>query len=185
MEHEDLFEKLKVILDGGKKKSQVEAELGMSKNSLSGYQSGSKVLPKKWIEPLTQYVEGTYKPMERIVVEKAAEIPVFEKGNMEKTQQSEISLITEVAPPAVQEPSVVVKKAALPIKDTQNDTFDTLLREFYVLVEGAPPVSTIKEALLALKSKAIASNINGRQKEAVATRCDNYILGNYGKSHNK
>lgn len=45
------------ILDSGIPKSVIESENGMPKNTLAGMLSGSRVMPKKWVEVLTKYLD--------------------------------------------------------------------------------------------------------------------------------
>lgn len=52
--HEEL---IKSLNESGLKKSKIEFDLGMPLNSLSGMLSGSKEIPVKWIQPLTDYME--------------------------------------------------------------------------------------------------------------------------------
>lgn len=44
------------LINCGVKKTQIEKEIGMPKNSLSGMLSGSKGIPEKWVEPLTIFL---------------------------------------------------------------------------------------------------------------------------------
>lgn len=57
--HEVLIKSLNEL---GLKKSKIESDLGMPLNSLSGMLSGSKEIPEKWIQPLTDYVEKISSP---------------------------------------------------------------------------------------------------------------------------
>lgn len=48
-------EVIKTLNECGIKKSKIEADLGMPVNSLSGMLSGSRDIPTKWVQPLTDY----------------------------------------------------------------------------------------------------------------------------------
>ena len=52
MSNETLIKSLNEL---GIKKSKIESDLGMPVNSLSGMLSGSKEIPVKWVQPLTEY----------------------------------------------------------------------------------------------------------------------------------
>jgi len=76
----------------------------------------------------------------------------------------------------------------LEINDSGNASYDSLLKEFHKLIAGAPNSDKVKEKLLALKEKAVDTKkeggmINWNQMRGVMERCDNYILGVYGKPH--
>lgn len=66
------------------------------------------------------------------------------------------------------------------------DQFTLLLRKFNKLVENMPPLDKIKTKLLEIKQEAINNHeLNGRQREAITARCDNYIKGEYGSTSRK
>jgi hypothetical protein len=78
----------------------------------------------------------------------------------------------------------------LDMNDTGNASFDTLLKEFHGLIEGAPKSDEIKAKLIALRERAVSTKtkektINWNQMKAITERCDNYIAGVYGKSYSK
>jgi hypothetical protein len=78
----------------------------------------------------------------------------------------------------------------LDINDTGNASFDSLLKEFHKLINGAPNSDAIKAKLLALKEKAVQTKtkektINWNQMQAITERCDNYISGVYGRSYSQ
>lgn len=58
MELEQLIEALKACRNRKPGLTAIEKELGMPENVLSGMLSGTRKLPKKWIQPLTEYVEA-------------------------------------------------------------------------------------------------------------------------------
>lgn len=92
--NESLIEKLK---NCGLKKSQIETELGMPLNSLSGMLSGSKEIPAKWLQPLTDFAEKVSQPpkegFESIPQTKMA---VSEKGNIQMPQKEESGKLKEL-----------------------------------------------------------------------------------------
>jgi hypothetical protein len=62
MEEKELLKKLKVLIDAGTKKIDIEKEIGIPQNNLSGIIKGTKVLPKKWVQPLEDYINfGLFK----------------------------------------------------------------------------------------------------------------------------
>jgi len=67
--------------------------------------------------------------------------------------------------------------------DAQNEKFSTMLKGFQEIIKESPAVEKVKDNLLGLKT--VASNdvvMNGRQREAIVARCDNYLNGRYGST---
>jgi recombination protein RecA len=82
--NEKLIEALKTC---GVKKAQIEKDLGMSINSLSGMLSGSKEIPGKWIQPLTDYVAKLNQPEAQTETEV---VPPSDLPKLEVTQMGKI-----------------------------------------------------------------------------------------------
>jgi hypothetical protein len=57
VELEQLIEALKACRNRKPGLTAIEKKLGMPENALSGMLSGKRKLPKKWVHPLTEYVE--------------------------------------------------------------------------------------------------------------------------------
>lgn len=67
--------------------------------------------------------------------------------------------------------------------DPGNAKFRILLRGFEQIIKGDPKPEDVKEILEELKTKAkTASDLTGRQIEAIVDRCNNYMAGDYGKT---
>ncbi len=95
--HEELIKKLN---DCGVKKTQIEKDLGMPVNSLSGMLSGSREIPAKWLQALTDYAAkfeqgGTEKiieqvPKTKMVVAETGKLQ--EKPNDEKLKEMKVMM---------------------------------------------------------------------------------------------
>jgi hypothetical protein len=61
--------------------------------------------------------------------------------------------------------------------------FSYMLMDFKEMIENDPPAEKIAEKLFKLKEDAkINPELNLRQREAIISRCDNYLNGTYGKT---
>lgn len=157
----ELVEKLK---NCGTKKSEIEKQLGMPKNSLSGMLSGAKPIPKRWEEKLQDFLDG-----------KIEESPAT---------TTEILIAEKV----VEKPSIGIKGVTLGselIKSMPKTAFQLILAEFNNLVLEQPPIKEVKAQLEKIRVKADNPELNYRQKEAVIARVDNYLNGTYGTSFNE
>lgn len=93
--HEELIKKLN---DLGLKKSKIETDLGMPTNSLSGMLSGSKEIPLKWVQPLTNYANTQpTKKIELVLVEEEfkTKFVVDEVGLKEKPSEKRMDNVRE------------------------------------------------------------------------------------------
>jgi hypothetical protein len=175
----DNQELVKLINECGVKKSQIEAELGMPKNSLSGMLSGSRPIPSKWVEALTGYIDKLEMPDVSITKEAVG--------------LKEMYVIKEAKPepqPLVPNPVVVPKGINFALgsdllKSTPKSTFQLMLAEFNGLVMEQPPVNQVKNQLLHLLKSAEHPEFTIRQVEAIRERCINYLNGTYGVSAKK
>jgi hypothetical protein len=180
----DNQELVKLINECGVKKSQIEAELNMPKNSLSGMLSGSRPIPSKWVEALTGYVNGSTMPKE--VPEQKETVELTESYPISK-EKPEIRPEPEVFVP---NPISVPKGVNFALgsdllKSTPKSTFQLMLGEFNALVLEQPPVNEVKNQLLDLLKRAEHPEFTIRQVEAIRERCINYLNGTYGVSAKK
>jgi vacuolar-type H+-ATPase subunit I/STV1 len=90
------------------KKSKVESDLGMPKNSLSAMLSGKKEIPSKWVKPLTEYIEKLDNPNQP--QKEAKQEPETEKA-VESTQ-NELKSVNKDYKPAFIEREVIDKLVA-------------------------------------------------------------------------
>lgn len=58
MEVSEIIKSLKLLIDKGTKVSDIEKEIGMPANNLSSILKEKRVLPKKWIQPLENFIEN-------------------------------------------------------------------------------------------------------------------------------
>lgn len=153
----ELVEKLNSC---GVSKSEIERQLGMPKNSLSGMLKGSKEIPKKWEDKLQEFLGGNFQ---------------------QKT-------ITHVEPKPIENPLANIKGVFLGSELTKTATkcvFQLLLIEFNKYAMNDVPAKDCKKELLALKEKANHPDLNYKQKEAILERVDNYLNGTYGTPFNQ
>lgn len=158
MENE-LVEKLKSC---GVKKSEIEKQLGMPKNSLSGMLTGSKEIPKKWAEKLQQFLDGTF------------EVPTTVEAPL---------IVVEKETPLTNIKGVVLGSQL--IKNQPKCVFQLLLIEFNKYAMNDVPIKDCKKEMLALKEKANHPELNYRQKEAIIERVNHYLNGTYGTPFNE
>ena len=168
MDNQKLVE---LINECGVKKSQIEAELGMPKNSLSGMLSGSRPIPIKWVDALTDYVT---KP----------------KGEIEPTQnlteEVKSDFVETFKPTPIKVPKGVnFAMGSDLLKSSPKTTFQLMLAEFNDLVLEQPPVNQVKTQLLDILKRAEHPEFTFRQVEAIRERCINYLNGTYGVSAKK
>jgi hypothetical protein len=181
MENQELIEAIK---NCGVKKSQIEADLGMPKNSLSAMLSGVKPMPSKWVDALTGYVNGSTMPKE--VPEQKETVELMGSYPISKEKP-------EIRPePAVFVPNPISVPKGVNfalgsdlLKSTPKSTFQLMLIEFNGLVMEQPPVSQVKNQLLHLLKSAEHPEFTIRQVEAIRERCINYLNGTYGVSAKK
>lgn len=159
------------IVESGIKKSVIESEIGMPKNSLSGMLSGSKPMPQKWVDAITEYLDKIDSEQDSVAE------PINEQKDV----------VEFVKPkPEIQIPKVSgIDMGAEVLSNTPKTLFQLLLIEFNSLVLDQPPVSKIKVNLEALIEKSQNSELTARQSEAIRERCINYIKGVYGVSVKK
>lgn len=61
--------------------------------------------------------------------------------------------------------------------------FSYMMMDFNETVKEMPEISKVKDKLLNLKKDAINNiELNGRQRESITARVDNYLNGTYGKT---
>ena len=146
-------ELIKSLNDLGVKKSKIETDLGMPKNSLSGMLSGSKEISVKWFDALNEYVDR---------------------------QNGVINIPLSKEPIAVEYVKEDVKPIKKETVDQNIHPFDVLLRKFNKLIDNAPSVNSVKKELNEISELAKQNHIlNFWQKDAILKRCDNYINGSY------
>jgi hypothetical protein len=176
MENQELIEAIK---NCGVKKSQIEADLGMPKNSLSAMLSGVKPMPSKWVDALTGYAN---KPSG--FVESKKEIPEEVKKEIERAFEKSEPAVFVPNPISVPKGVNFALGSDL-LKSTPKSTFQLMLAEFNGLVMEQPPVSQVKNQLLDLLKRAEHPEFTIRQVEAIRERCINYLDGTYGVSAKK
>jgi hypothetical protein len=189
MENQELIEAIK---NCGVKKSQIEADLGMPKNSLSAMLSGVKPMPSKWVDALTVYIHPIPKEVPK---QKFESDVVVIKTPKETVEQTKVQMV--VKPKGLSEPQPLVSNPVkMPkgiefalgsdlLKSTPKSTFQLMLIEFNGLVMEQPPVSQVKAQLLDLLKRAEHPEFTIRQVEAIRERCINYLNGTYGVSAKK
>lgn len=74
----------KLIESKGFSRSEVETNLGMPKNTLSSYLSGSKDMPEKWVEPIMSYLQQFPEFKPKAIDTPRTELVVDEVGLKEK-----------------------------------------------------------------------------------------------------
>ena len=161
------------------KKSKVETDLGMPKNSLSAMLSGKKEIPSKWVQPLTEYIEKLDNPQEpqnkpEIAPEMGKAVESVEK----QTEVLETLKIDKVSETESKVEFVYGTPKEINLKNV-NLNFDQLLKEFHGLIENSPKISEIKLKLENLKEKAKQANLTPRQTDAIIDRVNNYQNGQY------
>jgi len=197
----------------GIKKSKLESDLGMPKNSLSAMLSGSKEIPKKWVDVLRKYVDDLNNPQKDLETPKEAQIkPEIEKTvestqipieactmhDKEHTEPLKVgSVVTE---PVVYEKgnekvilaSVIesnfgniVKVSPILLGGDANSRFDQLLKQFNDLVDLTEKPKDIKLKLEQIKESAKLSNLTPRQTDAIVDRVNHLLNGKYNQAkHN-
>ena len=165
----------------GIKKSKVEADLGMPKNSLSAMLSGSKEIPKKWVDVLRKYVDDLNNPQKDLETPKEAQI----QPEIEKVVESAKNEIKPNIQPVIDNyDEVRVVLNSRPIS-APNQTFDQLLKQFNDLVDLTEKPKDIKLKLEQIKESAKLSNLTPRQTDSIIDRCNNFLNGQYNTSkHN-
>jgi len=162
-------ELIKSLNDLGVKKSKIETDLGMPKNSLSGMLSGSKEISVKWFDALVNYVSDS-----GIVVTVSQELSDALDTIMPPNEVKNIfdsSNNFEILSPKSKKEQIT--------KDYIHP-FDVLLRKFNKLIDNAPSVNSVKKELNEISELAKQNHIlNFWQKDAILKRCDNYINGSY------
>lgn len=191
------------------KKSKVESELGMPKNSLSAMLSGKKEIPSKWVKPLTEYIEKLDNPNQ--APKEAQQEPKIEK-EVESTQNSVDGVNKDYKPAFIEKEAMdkLVAKYGLTteehLEDYQkllskqdytgniarietkqlvgdsNSKFDQLLKQFNDLVNLTDKPKDIKLKLEQIKETAKNSNLTPRQTDAIIDRCNNQLQNNYNTS---
>lgn len=171
------------------KKSKVELDLGMPKNSLSAMLAGKKEIPKKWVDVLRKYVDDLNNPQRDLETPKEAQIkPEIEKAveNIQnETQGLEMVGKRQSIPPdssfSVTNPIVYEKTSETVILAS----FDQLLKRFHDLIESNPKPSDIKLKLEQIKESAKLSNLTPRQTDSITDRVNNFLNGQYNTAkHN-
>lgn len=166
----ELVEKLNSC---GVSKSEIERQLGMPKNSLSGMLKGSKEIPKKWEDKLQAFLDCKLEPTKK----EDTETPFVSTMPLISTEQKPI-----------ENPLANIKGAFLGSELTKTATkcvFQLLLIEFNKYAMNDVPAKDCKKELLALKEKANHPDLNYRQKEAILERVDHYLNGTYGTPFNQ
>lgn len=163
------------------KKSKVELDLGMPKNSLSAMLSGKKEIPKKWADVLIKYIEDLDKPIPPI--NEPYERAAYLKNISDTVQENEIPNVvateTVILAPVKENSYNVSKNEEKPLIGDANAKFDQLLKEFNKLIENAPKPKDIEVKLSSISEKAKNSNLTPRQVDAIADRCRYYLNGQY------
>ncbi len=90
--NESLIEKLN---NCGLKKSQIETELGMPKNSLAGMLSGSKEIPAKWLQRLSDFADGVRKEL-KTETASVSNATVSQNGSIQLPQKEESGKLKEL-----------------------------------------------------------------------------------------
>lgn len=156
----------------GVKKSKIESDLGMPKNSLSGMLSGAKETPKKWFNALTEYVLRLEDKEDEFIPEKEPILINLEEKEVYPTPKEEKPLETP-------------KNTKRILQGELNQNFDVLIREFNKLIESEQRGKSLFEKLEEIKLTAIASKLTPRQQDAIVDRCNFAINGEYDISkHN-
>ncbi len=91
---EEALKKLSELVESGKKKKDIEDALGMPLNSLSGFLSGSKVMPDKWIEVILDYVKSVSEKPEADIPK--TKLVVGKSGLQEKASDEQMNRIREL-----------------------------------------------------------------------------------------
>jgi hypothetical protein len=181
MENQELIESIK---NCGVKKSQIESDLGMPKNSLSAMLSGVKPMPLKWVKPLIWYVVDGGKPKEvpeqKETVELMGGYPISKEKPEIKPEPQPL-----VPNPVKMPKGIEFALGSDLLKSTPKSSFQLMLAEFNGLVMEQPPVSQVKNQLLDLLKRAEHPEFTIRQVEAIRERCINYLNGTYGVSAKK
>lgn len=174
------------------KKSKVESDLGMPKNSLSAMLAGKKEIPKKWVEALRKYVDDLNNPQKDLeTLKEAKQEPETEKA-VESTQNQEVppkTLVSDKYSNPIGELDGYQKLDFEELKKQPiveaNQTFDQLLKQFNNLVELTEKPKDIKLKLEQIKESAKNSNLTPRQTDAIVDRANHFLNNNYNQSkHN-
>lgn len=166
------------------KKSKVENDLGMPKNSLSAMLSGKKEIPSKWVRSLAQYIEKLDNPNK--APKEAKNEPEIEK-EVESTQNSvEVlkTFVNENYNSVLVEPEIidkVVPESKMLVGDS-NSKFDQLLKQFNYLVDLTENPKDIKLKLEQIKESTKNLNLTPRQIDAIVDRCNHYKNNTYNQS---
>lgn len=155
------------------KKSKVELDLGMPKNSLSAMLKGKKEIPKKWADVLIKYIEDL--PNISNVSLKQEQLPINETNII----VHELATETVILAPVKENSYNVSKNEEKPLIGDANAKFDQLLKEFNELIENAPKPKDIEQKLKYISEKAKNSNLTPRQVDAIVDRCRYYLNGQY------
>lgn len=187
------------------KKSKVELDLGMPKNSLSAMLSGKKEIPSKWVNPLTEYIERLDNPnqpqkeaQQEPETEKAVEstqIPIEACTMHDKTHNEPLEVGFTVTKPIVYEKSnetvilasvqsfgSIARIEPKTLVGDSNSKFDQLLKQFNSLVDLTDKPKDIKLKLEQIKETAKNSNLTPRQTDSITDRVNFYLNGQYGKA---
>jgi len=184
---EEIFKKLNLHKI---KKSKVEKDLGMPQNSLSGMLKGSKEIPSKWVQSLTEYIERLDNPNQP--QKEAQQEPITEKV-VESTQNQEIAKETPIIDKYSNPIDKIggyqkidyeeLKKAPIQsLVGDSNSKFDQLLKQFNSLVDLTDKPKDIKLKLEQIKETAKNSNLTPRQTDAIIDRCNNQLENKYNTS---
>lgn len=158
---DEALKKLNNLIEIGLKKKELEERFGMPLNSLSGFLSGSKVMPEKYFERILNYNPEVIEAEETSVPETP------------KTEEPKKHIPAEVTP-TKEDKSSYDKKYI--------DEWARMLIKFHTAIEGSAEPVKVKEKLNNLAEQANNSAIlTPRQREGIYARCKNYLSGNYGK----
>lgn len=153
---QELVKKLSELVDGGKKKSTLETEIGLPLNSLSAVLGGHKEMPDKWVDKIQVYLKGH---SVTLVEHKTDPLPVIPDE-----------------PKPQQRTKMVVDKAGLKLKPSDEaikrmrETMDKINKDFgagSVMCLGDAPSENIEAISTGSLGLDIALGIGGLPKGRV------------------
>lgn len=94
---EKALKKLTDLILKGHKKREIEEKLGMPLNSLSGFVSGKKIMPDKWVTPILEYAQETAPNIEPLSKDAPRTKMVVEKTGLKIRPSVEVTAKTREA----------------------------------------------------------------------------------------
>lgn len=129
---QQVLEKLTLLTQTVSKK-QIETDLEMPKNCLSGIMSGSKNLPKKWVGKIMSYEPATLSKVDELL----KTIEELKKEN--EDLKLEITILREIKTDAIEKHGKASKKEEKPVnglKTTNKDEIQAKIDELKKVAEN-------------------------------------------------